>query len=316
MHHALNTCFWEAHDSSFVSVTSMDFSGERMRRVFSSIIIARITGFLFRFITHAHVLERSTAKLSSQSGVSSTKTMTLPADSDINASVKEQVKLLSIVAGGAIYCALADTVLEGCVDMSVTYVFTTLAERSITFEIWFVKTSTVVPSPQIRDKAMVYIAANIHRRRFAVSPAQFAISTVFTEKKIRVLSTMSSQTSVKSHSNDSNMEINGKETSDLDIITKHFKEYFIKVGPNLAKSIPNSNIDPISYTTQTNRYSMFTKSTNETEISNIIRALKNSAPGPDGIPSSILEENTAHFIQLLTHISSIFLSLKALYQTK
>ncbi|ELU02007.1 hypothetical protein CAPTEDRAFT_192879 [Capitella teleta] len=52
-----------------------------------------------------------------------------------------------------------------------------------------------------------------------------------------------------------NMEVNGKKTSDLDIITKHFNEYFINVGPNLSKSIPYSNIDPISYITQTNRYS-------------------------------------------------------------
>jgi hypothetical protein len=104
------------------------------------------------------------------------------------------------------------------------------------------------------------------------------------------------------------MEVNGKETSDLDIITKHFNEYFINVGPNLSKSIPNSNIDPISYITQTNRYSLFTKPTNETEIGNIIRALKNSAPGPDGIPSSILKENTAHFIQPLTHILNFSLS--------
>ncbi|ELT98168.1 hypothetical protein CAPTEDRAFT_208273 [Capitella teleta] len=94
-----------------------------------------------------------------------------------------------------------------------------------------------------------------------------------------------------------NMEVNGKETSDLDTITKHFNEYFINVGPNQATSIPYSNIDPISYITQTNRYSMFTKLTNETKIGNIIRALKNSPPGPDAFPYQYSKKTQLTFIQ-------------------
>ncbi|ELT98984.1 hypothetical protein CAPTEDRAFT_125498 [Capitella teleta] len=53
---------------------------------------------------------------------------------------------------------------------------------------------------------------------------------------------------------------------------------------------------------------MFTKPTNENEIDNIIRTLNNCAPGPDSILSSILIENTAHFIQPLTHMLNSSLS--------
>ena len=114
----------------------------------------------------------------------------------------------------------------------------------------------------------------------------------------------------KQHNNNTHytLEIDGNETSDPLLVSESFNNYFVNVGPSLAKAIPQSDTDPTSFIQHPNLYTMFANPTNETEIRNIIRELKNCAPGPDGIPSVILKESSDFFIQILTHIINLSLS--------
>jgi hypothetical protein len=104
------------------------------------------------------------------------------------------------------------------------------------------------------------------------------------------------------------LELNNIETSDPLSIGEAFNKYFVNVGPSLAESIPPSNIDPVSFITHNSRSTMYLKPTNETEVHNIIRELKNCAPGPDGIPSSVLKESSNIFVPVLTYIVNLSLN--------
>lgn len=100
------------------------------------------------------------------------------------------------------------------------------------------------------------------------------------------------------------------------IITDHreianaFNDYFITIGPNLAKKIPDCSSKFDDYLPQnTNLYSLFLSPTNPSEIISIINKLpKNSAPGIDGIPTKIIQNNSYKIAAPLTHIINLSLS--------
>jgi len=114
----------------------------------------------------------------------------------------------------------------------------------------------------------------------------------------------------KQHNNDKHytLQLDGHETSDPFLVSESFNKYFVNVGPSLAETIPLSDTDPTSFIQHSNLSTMFAKPTNETEVRNIIRELKNCAPGPDGIPSSTIKESADIFIHILTHIINLSLS--------
>lgn len=110
---------------------------------------------------------------------------------------------------------------------------------------------------------------------------------------------------------------------DLDVITDDrqmanaFNDYFISVGPNLAKSIDYTSPSPI----QPQLLSICLKSTTYKEIEKIISHLKDSAAGDDQIKPKILKKvahelrkpvckiinlsfNKGHFPQFLKKSSS------------
>ena len=49
----------------------------------------------------------------------------------------------------------------------------------------------------------------------------------------------------------------GTVTTDKTAISKHFNEFFLNVGPNLAKAIPKINIDPKSYLGESMKATIF-----------------------------------------------------------
>ena len=95
-------------------------------------------------------------------------------------------------------------------------------------------------------------------------------------------------------------DINGEYITDKDKISNGFNKFYVNVGPNLCKSLPKHNVNPMSYLKQRNSNSMFVVPTNDTEIEEIVLSLKDSAAGWDGLSAKILKDT--HYSFLITTI--------------
>ena len=85
----------------------------------------------------------------------------------------------------------------------------------------------------------------------------------------------------------------------------NFNHFFVNIGPTLAKKIPNTSVDPLSYIPVRNVDTIYLNSVNEDEIVKIIKEMKNSSPGWDAISAKVLK-NTYHlFIVPLTHVCNL-----------
>jgi hypothetical protein len=104
------------------------------------------------------------------------------------------------------------------------------------------------------------------------------------------------------------INVNGVETSNMSTITNAFNDYFVNIGPSLAQSIPNTSKNPIDYIRASASRSMYLTPVTELEITNIIREMRDCAPGPDAIPSAILKETATIFIPVLTQIINLSFS--------
>jgi hypothetical protein len=102
--------------------------------------------------------------------------------------------------------------------------------------------------------------------------------------------------------------INGSKTSNGQTIVNSFNKYYTNIGPNLAKSAPQTNKDPLSYIKHTSKNTLFLSPVNDDEIKTIIRNLKNSSPGYDGIKGNILKLSSEYIIPVMTHMVNLSLS--------
>ena len=89
-------------------------------------------------------------------------------------------------------------------------------------------------------------------------------------------------------------------TNDSHIISNEFNKYFTNIGPELAKDLPIVG-NPLNYVTICQN-SIFVPYITENEVKNVISGLKNSSPGWDDIPPSILKINVDSYITPLTHL--------------
>jgi hypothetical protein len=102
--------------------------------------------------------------------------------------------------------------------------------------------------------------------------------------------------------------INGNLTSNCQIIADSFNKFYTNIGPDLARSIPQSNRHPASYIQQNNENTLFLTPTNESEICSIIKNLKNASPGHDDIHAKIIKKTCSPILKLLTHLVNLSLS--------
>ena len=72
-------------------------------------------------------------------------------------------------------------------------------------------------------------------------------------------------------------------------ISDSFNNYYVNIGPDLAKKIPKCDKDPLSYIPNNIRGSIFLKDATYSEISKIIMLLKNSSPGWDGTHTKVVK---------------------------
>ena len=101
---------------------------------------------------------------------------------------------------------------------------------------------------------------------------------------------------------------NGATVNNKKDIANGFNDFFVKVGPNLAKCIkkPEGSSDIADYLESYNRNTMFLSGVEEREITEIVKNCKNKkSTGNDNIDMSIIKHVISHIVKPLTHICNI-----------
>ena len=99
----------------------------------------------------------------------------------------------------------------------------------------------------------------------------------------------------------------GTMTTDLKLVTEKFNDFFVNVGPTLARKIPEQDRNPEDFMQARAVFSLYLEPVTETEVTNLINSLKSSAPGFDSISSSILKLVLPSICSPLTHICNLSL---------
>ena len=110
------------------------------------------------------------------------------------------------------------------------------------------------------------------------------------------------------HTSCNKLLINDKITSDNNDIAKHFNDFFVNIGPSLAKNIPKASREPASFITHSLLQSMYNSNVTEDKISKIILSLKLCSPGWDGIQAKIVKSTFQLYLQPLVHLLNLSLS--------
>ena len=92
------------------------------------------------------------------------------------------------------------------------------------------------------------------------------------------------------------------------VIADKFNEFFVNVGPNLARNIPNTKTKPTAYLKNKVMESFFLQPVSEDELVKVITNLKNSAPGWDGYQAQILKKIKHTILRSILHICNLSFS--------
>ena len=101
---------------------------------------------------------------------------------------------------------------------------------------------------------------------------------------------------------------NGTVTDDKKVISESFNNFFLNIGPTLAKSIPFIDKSPLSSMGDRVMESLYLQPVTFEEINNILVSLKNTAYGWDDISSAFLKLSTQQILQPLAHICNLSLT--------
>ena len=103
------------------------------------------------------------------------------------------------------------------------------------------------------------------------------------------------------------IKVKDKLSNDPLEIANEFNNFFVSIGSRLASSIAVTNVDPLSYLKPQSVNSMVLFPTNCYEVSNVIKALKNSKnTGIDRIPVSVVKFACiyiSHFLATLINLT-------------
>jgi hypothetical protein len=103
----------------------------------------------------------------------------------------------------------------------------------------------------------------------------------------------------------SQFKFGDKMEENKEIIANKFNNYFSNIGKDLAKQIPTSNTDPLSYVLQSNPNSIFIESVLENEVEKILHNLKNASAGYDSIHSKVVKATYKEYLAPLTHVLNL-----------
>ena len=99
----------------------------------------------------------------------------------------------------------------------------------------------------------------------------------------------------------------GSITNDKQLISDKFNDFFINVGPNLAKCIEKQNRNPEQFMKAKVTFSLYLEPATEQEIHKLVSSLKKSSPGYDNLSAAILQLSLPQICPLLTHICNLSL---------
>ena len=103
-------------------------------------------------------------------------------------------------------------------------------------------------------------------------------------------------------------KINDRDTtSDKKLISEKFNEFFVNVGPNLAKSLKKVDRVPEYYLRSPLINSIFLSPVTDDELYEIFKNLKNSAPGYDEMKTEPLREALPQYISPLNYVCNLSL---------
>ena len=97
-------------------------------------------------------------------------------------------------------------------------------------------------------------------------------------------------------------------TSDKNIICNKFNDFFVNIGPTLAKSIPKVNKCPLSYIGNRLTESIYLELVYEKEINTLISSIKDTATRFDDMNSMSLEISSEILVKPLTNICNLSLT--------
>ena len=101
---------------------------------------------------------------------------------------------------------------------------------------------------------------------------------------------------------------NGSITTDKMSVSAHFNDFFINIGPNLAKSIPHVKRMPMSYLGDALQKTIFFEPVTCEEINSIVSNLKNNVTGSGDISAVYLKISLPSIANPLVYICNMSLS--------
>ena len=99
--------------------------------------------------------------------------------------------------------------------------------------------------------------------------------------------------------------IENVDVTDKQTIANKFNEFYVNIGPTLARNIPPGKCEPISYIKNGISNSIFIRPVNENEVVAILKEMKNSSPGWDCISPKIVNQTYRCFLEPLVHITNM-----------
>ena len=97
----------------------------------------------------------------------------------------------------------------------------------------------------------------------------------------------------------------GSDTENKSLISKKFNDFFINIGPNLSKNIPDLGINSLKYMSVPASHTIFLSPVTNIEIIRIIQDLKIGATGYDEINASVLKLVSCHVVVPLVYLCNL-----------
>ena len=97
----------------------------------------------------------------------------------------------------------------------------------------------------------------------------------------------------------------GSVTENRSLISEKFNDFFINIGPNSAKKIPDLGMTPLNHMGPSAAHAIFLSQVTNIEIIQIIQDLKNDAPGYDEISASALTLVSCHVVVPLVYLCNL-----------
>ena len=99
----------------------------------------------------------------------------------------------------------------------------------------------------------------------------------------------------------------GTVTTNKDVISSKFNDFFVNIGPTLAKKIPNQTLSALHFMGNLMINSIFLTQVTPVEMTDILQSLKNGAAGYDDINASLLKMVSSCIVLPLVYLCNLSL---------